>query len=64
MEGGKRRKTKGNLQQDQTINDNSLSENEDSYHAASNQARHKDMDAIQANIIAEIKTVRLNMKKE
>ncbi|KAI3358297.1 hypothetical protein L3Q82_014671 [Scortum barcoo] len=64
MEGSRRRKTKGKSQQDQTINDNSLSESEDGHDAISNQARNEHMDAIQANIITEIKAVRSDMKKE
>jgi len=63
MKGGTKSKTKGKSQQDQCNNDN-LSENEDDHDATSNQAKREDMDAIQANIIAEIKAIRSDMKKE
>lgn len=57
MEGGRRRKTKGKSQQDQNINNNSLSEGEDGHETTNNLAKHEDVDAIQANIITEIKAV-------
>lgn len=63
MGGGTKNKTKGKSQQDQCNNDN-LSENEDDNVTASNQAKQEDMDAIQANIITEIKAIRTDMKKE
>ncbi len=64
MVRGTRSKSKGRLQQDQPTNDKSMAENEDGHDAISNQAKQENMDAIQANIITEIKAVCSDMKKE
>lgn len=63
MRGGNTRKTKGKSQQNPVIGDKSPIESGDTDDGASKQAEHEGMDAIQANIIAEIKAVRLDLKK-
>lgn len=55
--------TKGKSQQNLKIDDKSRIESGDTGDGASKQADHEGMDAIQANIIAKIKAVRLDLKK-
>ena len=64
MEGGQKRKTRGNLQQNLKMDDKPSNENEDASNEASNLAGHIAMEAIQANIISEIQGIRSDMKKE
>lgn len=56
--------TKGKSQQNPKMDDKSPIESGDTVDGASKQADHEGIDAIQANIIAEIKAVRLDLKKE
>lgn len=64
MKGGNRRVTKGKSQQNPKIDDKSPIESGETDDGASKQANHEGMEAIQANIIAEIKAVRSDLKKE
>lgn len=63
MEGGNKRRTRGKPQQNQEINTNVSGEGEGK-DIANSRAKHEDMEAIQASIIAEIHAVRLDVKKE
>lgn len=56
--------TKGKSQQNPKMDGKSPNESGDTDDGASKQAEHEGMDAIQANIIAKIKAVRLDLKKE
>ena len=64
MKGGKIRRTRGKSQQNSRTDDKSPSESEDTSDTASNHTEHEAMETIQANIIAEIRAVRSDMKKE
>lgn len=64
MVRGTRNQSKGRPQQNQPTNDKTAAENADGHNAISNQAKQENMEAIQANIITEIKAVRSDMKKE
>lgn len=64
MKGGKTRKTRGKPQKNSTTNAKSPSESEDTSDGASYHAEHEAMEAVRANIIAEIQAVRSDMKKE